>query len=145
MVDPEVVRRRLREIDRRLVALRSLQQLGRDRFLGDATVQAAVERHLQLAIQAGIDAASHVLATDFPDTPSSYAEVFELLARHGVLGAGLARRLARAAALRNLLVHGYADVDPARIWAHLAELEDLEALARALEAHLGARGHPAGT
>jgi len=133
------VRLRLAEIDRRTALLREIQAEGRDRLLSDVHLQAEAERHLQLAIQAAIDAANRVLAEDFPDTPSSYREVFELLARRGVLEADLAGRLAEAVGLRNILVHAYLDVDPARIWEALARLEDLDTLAARLERYLSGR------
>jgi len=139
LVDPETVRLRLAEIDRRTALLREIQAEGRDRLLSDVHLQAEAERHLQLAIQAAIDAANRVLAEDFPDTPSSYREVFELLARRGVLEADLAGRLAEAVGLRNILVHAYLDVDPARIWEALARLEDLDTLAARLERYLSGR------
>ena len=132
MVDAEVLRLRLRELDRRITALREARTAGRDRFFDDAVLRAAVERHLQLALQAAIDAAAHVLAEEYPENPSTYREVFEILARHGVLEPDLATRLGRATGLRNLLVHGYLEVDPARIWESLDELDDLVALAERL-------------
>lgn len=136
MVDPEVLRARLRELDRRVAALRRAREVGLDRFLADEQLQAAVERHLQLALQAAIDGSAHVLAEDFPETPATYRAVFELLAHHGVIPADLAERLARAAGLRNLLVHGYLEVEPPRIWEALEGLEDLVALAARLHAYL---------
>jgi uncharacterized protein YutE (UPF0331/DUF86 family) len=132
MVDAEVLRLRLRELDRRVTALREARAAGRDRFFDDALLRAAVERHLQLALQAAIDAAAHVVAEQYPESPSTYREVFDILARHGVLEPDLATRLGRAAGLRNLLVHGYLEVDPARIWESLDELDDLVALAERL-------------
>jgi uncharacterized protein YutE (UPF0331/DUF86 family) len=39
--------------------------------------------------------------------------------------------------LRNLLVHGYLDVDPVLIWDHLEHLGDLRDFAAAVETHLG--------
>jgi uncharacterized protein YutE (UPF0331/DUF86 family) len=136
LVDAEILRLRLRELDRRIVALREARDEGRERFLADPRLRAAVERHLQLALQSAIDAAAHVVAEDFPESPSTYREVFELLARHGVLDEGLASRLGRAAGLRNLLVHGYLELDPERIWASLGGLEDLVALAERLDAYV---------
>lgn len=148
MVDPEAVRLRLREMDRRVTALRDVQASGRDAFLSDPRLQAEAERHLQLAIQAAIDAAAHILAEDFPDTPSSYREVFELLGKRGVLEDDLAARLARAAGLRNILVHAYLEVDPAKVWESLSGIDDLIALAERLEERLGGKGrsgqHPRG-
>ncbi len=139
MVDAEVLRLRLRELDRRIGALREARAAGRERFLSDPQLQAAVERHLQLALQSALDAAAHVVAEDFPESPSTYREVFELLGRHGILDGALVFRLGRAAGLRNLLVHGYLELDPERIWASLEDLDDLVALAARLEAYLEGR------
>ena len=88
MVDAEVARRRLREMDRRLGALADLRSRGSEVFLADAGVQAQVERHLQLAIQAAIDIAVHVLAEDSPSTPETYGAAFTALAEMEVIPTG---------------------------------------------------------
>ena len=36
-----------------------------------------------------------------------------------------------------MIVHMYLDVEPARVWAHLARLSDLRDLASAVETYLG--------
>lgn len=136
MVDPEAVRRRLREIDRRLGLLRDLREHGREDVVGDIAVQAQVERHLQLAIQSAIDVQLHILAEDTAETPEDYGSGFELLARQGVIDGELAGRLRSAAGLRNILVHGYLDVDPDLLWGHLERLGDLEAFADAAQRYL---------
>lgn len=129
MVDPEAVARRLREIDRRLAKLAAIRERGREAFLRDADLWTLAERHLQLAIQSAIDVASHLLAEQSAVTPEGYGETFALLAGEGIIDANLAARLRSAAGLRNILVHGYLDVDPALLWAQLAELTDLERFA----------------
>ncbi len=137
MVDAEAVRRRLREIDRRLAALRAIRAAGRDRYRGDLRTQAAAERHLQLAIQSAIDISVHLLAEDTATTPDDYASAFVLVADElGVMDRALADRLRLAAGLRNILVHGYLDVDVDRVWAHLDQLDDLGAFAAAVESYL---------
>jgi uncharacterized protein YutE (UPF0331/DUF86 family) len=129
LVDPEVVRRRAREIDRRVAALRALAGRRHERI--DALdVQAAVERHLQIAIQAVIDIALHVLADETAETPQDYGSAFVLLARAGRLDPALAERLRSAAGLRNVLVHAYVEIDPELVWAHLEQLDDLIAFVR---------------
>lgn len=143
MVDPRAVRLRLREVDRRIGRLRRILEAGREAFLGDPEVQAAAERHLQVAIQGAIDAGAHLVAEASAETPADYAGVFAALARMGVIDGGLAERLARAARLRNLLVHLYLQVDPERLWEAIGQVGDLEALAAAVERHLGpGRGAP---
>jgi uncharacterized protein YutE (UPF0331/DUF86 family) len=133
LVDPEAIRRRLRQIDQRVGWLREIQAQGREAFRGSVALQAQAERHLQLAIQAAIDIALHLLAEESGEAPEDYGAAFERLGRRGTVDADLAGRLRLAAGLRNVLVHGYLDVDPDRVWAHLDGLDDLAAFARAVE------------
>jgi uncharacterized protein YutE (UPF0331/DUF86 family) len=114
------------------VALREIEAAGRDAFLGDPRLQAQVERHLQLAIQAAIDIAVHLLAEDSAGPPEDYGSAFVMLAGRGTLPDELAERLRSAAGLRNILVHAYLDVDPGRLWTHLANLSDFEAFSSAI-------------
>ena len=90
MVDREVVTRRLRQIDRRVGALRQIAGRPHEAFLSDEGMQASAERHLQVAIQATIDIALHVLAEDSAQTPDDYGSAFVLLAQEGVIPATLA-------------------------------------------------------
>jgi uncharacterized protein YutE (UPF0331/DUF86 family) len=53
-----------------------------------------------------------------------------------VLDEELAQRLRRATGLRNVLVHGYLEVDPALVWEHLEHLGDLRDFAVAVDACL---------
>ena len=136
MVDPESVRRRLREIDRRLSAIRTIAAEGEERFLSEDPLQTQAERHVQLATQAAIDVAVHIVAEDSPRTPEDYGSSFIVLAEIGVIDRGLAEHLRAAAGLRNILVHGYLDVDPNQLWLHLGRSEDLTSFASAVEAYL---------
>jgi uncharacterized protein YutE (UPF0331/DUF86 family) len=136
MVDAEVVRRRLRELDRRMIALSDLRDRGQTAFLTDEGVRAQAERHLQLAIQIAIDVAIHVLAEASAATPETYGGAFAVLADIGVIEPGLADSLRRAAGLRNILVHAYLDVDPERLWEHLMDIDDLRRFAGALETYV---------
>jgi uncharacterized protein YutE (UPF0331/DUF86 family) len=77
----------------------------------DRVLRAAVERWLQLAIEACIDIASHVVAAEGWPPPATARDAFRVLASHGRLPAELAERLGAAAGLRNLLVHDYVSVD----------------------------------
>lgn len=137
MVDDELVTRRLRELDRRLGALTSLAAAhDRDGYAADLALQAQVERHLQLAIQAAIDVAAHVVAQDTSSVPEDYGETFVILSQEGILGEELAGRLTDAAGLRNVLVHGYVDVDHDVVWSSLADLDDLRDFASAIVVYL---------
>ena len=71
------------------------------------------------------------------------AAAFALLARHRVIPEPLSFRLARAAGLRNLIVHRYTDIlAPRLVEAIAAGLSDFDAFAGALRAHAGAAHQP---
>jgi len=70
-----------------------------------------------------------------PETP---AAAFALLERNGVVWAALSARLARAAGLRNLIMHRYGDLDAAKPAQAIAGgLGDLEEFAAALRTRAG--------
>jgi len=94
----------------------------------DPVVWAAAERFLQVCIERAIDVGEMVISWKRLPRPEENRQVFLVLAEAGLLDASLAQRLARAAGLRNLLVHQYSGLDPARIRkAVLQDLPDLEA------------------
>jgi uncharacterized protein YutE (UPF0331/DUF86 family) len=137
-VDPVIVRRLLRAMERSLRLLRSLRARGRDAFLSDETVQDRAERHAQLLAQACADVALHILAGTGAAAPDTYAEALGALGTAGVIPAALATRLAGAVRLRNILVHGYLDIDHGRLFDELAWIEDTETFAGTVERWLGA-------
>jgi uncharacterized protein YutE (UPF0331/DUF86 family) len=70
-----------------------------------------VEHTLQIAIQAALDAASHVVSDERLGEPRTNRELFDLLVRAGILAPETAKILRDMAGFRNVLVHGYQDVD----------------------------------
>ena len=132
-VDPVVVRRRLRAMERSLRILRSLRARGRDAFLTDEIVQDRAERHAQLLAQACADIALHILAGTGTAAPETYAEALSALAAGAVIPGPLGARLAEAVRLRNILVHGYLDIDHGRLFDELDWIESTEEFALAVE------------
>ncbi len=137
MTDPDLVLKKLTLIETRVQLLRTR---ARSSDLADDVEHCAfVEHTLQVAIQAAIDAGAHVVSDESLGEPATAREVFTLLERAGWIGAPLARSLERMVGFRNVLVHGYDDVDLEIVRRVLAEgLGDLEAFASALRARLGA-------
>ena len=107
----------------------------------DVREERFVEHTLQLAIQAALDVASHVASSDRLGEPVTNRQLFELLARNGWLSEALARQLRDMAGFRNVLVHGYAEVDP-RIVRDVVEnrLGDLLAFVAEIRRRLGRAG-----
>ena len=133
MTDPELVAKKLAQIETHLRELRSEADLAR--LHREVKEERFVAHTLQLAVQAALDVASHVVADERLGEPSSNEELFTLLERHGWISADLAPRLRDMARFRNLLVHGYAAIDLRRVEEivrhHLGDLEELVAAVRA--------------
>lgn len=115
-VRPEVVLSRLAHLARALIQLERLTGLSAGER-GDPLNVLALERALHLAAEAILDIGHHVLAGRGRAIPAHYRDVLPALAEAGALPREISDRLEGLAGLRNLLVHGYADVDPARLWA----------------------------
>jgi uncharacterized protein YutE (UPF0331/DUF86 family) len=120
-------------MERSLRILRTLYARGRDAFLSDEVVQDRAERHTQLLAQACADIALHILAGTGSAAPETYAEALSALAEAGVIPTPLGARLAAAVRLRNILVHGYLDIDHGRLFDELDWIESTEEFAAAIE------------
>ena len=129
MVDRAAVEARIARLDREVSIIEQVRGAGRERFLTDDGLQHQAERALQLAIQISIYVGVHLVAARGLRAPDEYCDVFERLSRDDMLDPALADRLKDAVGQRNLLVHGYVDLDPALIWEKLGEVEDLRAFA----------------
>ncbi len=136
MVDQERLLAVLARITERLRILEQYAALEPDQVLGDRRSMGDVKYTFQTALEACIDAAHHVVASEGLGVPASNADAFRSLADAGLLGHELATRMAGAAGFRNVLVHGYAEVNDARVVENLDHLEDLRGYVRAMTALL---------
>jgi len=131
VTDPELIQKRLAFIE---TCLRELAGARPELLATDVRERRFVEHTLQLAVQAAIDVASHVVSDGRLGEPSTNRELFDILARHGWLPASLASRLRDMAGFRNVLVHGYAEVDLSIVRDvldhHLDDLREFIAAAR---------------
>lgn len=109
MIDADLVAKKLAMIE---TYVRDLGELARpDALRTDVREERFVEHTLQIAIQAALDVASHIVSDERLGEPRTNRELFTLLVRGGVLSEELAERLGAMAGFRNVLVHGYGDVD----------------------------------
>jgi uncharacterized protein YutE (UPF0331/DUF86 family) len=115
MVEPDVIARRLLSLSEALKELERPAAADARALAGDAVLRAAVERWLQVAVEACMDVAYHVVASEGWTPPESGRAAFASLAAHGKMSLDLAARLGSAAALRNVLVHDYVSVDLERL------------------------------
>jgi len=88
-----------------LEMLREFQGIDIRSYRNDRKVQDIVEREFERAIMACIDIGARLISLyNFP-TASSYAEVFEVLNREGVLPWDISDAMADFARFRNVLVY----------------------------------------
>jgi uncharacterized protein YutE (UPF0331/DUF86 family) len=109
MTDADLIAKRLAFIETRLRELTSMARL--DRVHDDLKEERFVEHTLQLAIQAALDVASHIVSDERLGEPATNRELFDRLATGGWISKDLAAKLGDMAGFRNVLVHGYQDVD----------------------------------
>lgn len=109
MTDRDLIEKKLAQVARCVEDLRRDVRL--DRLRTDLREERFVEHTLQIAIQSALDAASHIVSDSALGEPSSNRDLFAILARHDWVDAALAARLEAMAGFRNVLVHGYQDVN----------------------------------
>ena len=109
-------------------------------YAADSTVRRAVERLVQVVVEAAMDAGDLLLAEEGKMVGETAREIFEALHTAGVIDDALRRRFAyEYSALRNRIVHDYDELDNAVVWQAARQLvPDGHALAAALTARLAA-------
>jgi len=129
-----------RVVDRHLVALRAAVAALRrhagtapEALRDDRDRRWAVERGLQLSAQNALDIASHIGSAAGFD-PDTYGSSIDCLIRANVLPQAFGGRFRGVAGFRNVLVHGYLEVDLNFLATVLTEhLDDFEQFAGYVE------------
>lgn len=138
-LDVALVRRHLAALDRATRQLRG-HSGGTVEALKDLDEAWAIERGLQICVQNCLDVATHLAAAAGRDVPD-YATAIDLLVELEALPGDFARRFRSVAGFRNVLVHGYLEVDPVLVHRVLNErLVDFRDFAGHVQAYLQAAG-----
>jgi uncharacterized protein YutE (UPF0331/DUF86 family) len=139
-IDEAVVRRHLRALHGALANVKRHAGRTAAELRADADLRWAVERGLQLCAQNVVDVATHLCSAAGLDVPD-YASAIDKLAELAVLPPEFASRFRAVAGFRNVLVHGYLEVDLDLVQRFLTErLGDFEEFAAHVERYLGTAG-----
>ena len=136
MMDTSLIEKKLAFIE---TCVQELRQLADPHRLSDDIREARfVEHTLQIAIQAALDVASHLVSARRLGEPETNRQLFDLLRRDRVIPNDMAEVLYAMVGFRNILVHGYQEVDVAVVRDilenHLGDLLDyVSAVRRALQ------------
>lgn len=137
--DPGVIERHLVTLDAAVRELRTREGATAESLARDLSLSWSVQHGLQLCAQNVLDVATHIAAAEGRDAPD-YATAIDRLAELGVLDPSFARSLRALAGFRNVLVHGYLDVDLGVVQRVLsAHLDDFVRFAAAVRTWLGRR------
>ncbi|MCS7178998.1 MAG: DUF86 domain-containing protein [Anaerolineae bacterium] len=106
-------------------------------YVGDVRLEKAVERSLQVAIEACLDIGRRLIALEGFRYPEDNKDVFRILCEEGVVPEGLLPSRIDMARFRNLIVHDYPRIDDARVYGMLKKrLDDFDAYTRTVVAYL---------
>ena len=114
-LDRAVLAERTTALERHLARVAERLPASPDTFEASTDASDAVILHLWQATQIVIDLAVAAAVATGVGTPQSYADAFRRLEHAGVIDAGLAGRLVRAAGFRNVVAHAYDQLDMARV------------------------------
>lgn len=109
MTDTALLEKKLAFIETCLRELRELAVI--ERLGNDIREQRFIYHTLQLALQSALDVASHIVSARRLGEPSTNRALFDLVASDGWVEPELLPALHAMAGLRNILVHGYQEVD----------------------------------
>lgn len=131
MVDETRVLRLLRGLNQALDALDREAEAGAARR-ADPLWLPGVKYLLVTSVEACLDVAQHLCAAQGWGPPRDNGDAMTLLGKHGVLTEPAAAKLRRAVGFRNVLVHGYAEVDDGIVGGRVHNLGDLREFATAV-------------
>ncbi len=134
----ERIRKKVADIKENLQVLRNYSKQDREAFIANKEAVRSAKYAFIVMIEASSNIANHLCARLINSSPDSYAECFLLLGKHELISKELATNLSKMAGFRNILVHGYTEIDDSKIYdflqTSLADLDlYLEELSRLLE------------
>jgi uncharacterized protein YutE (UPF0331/DUF86 family) len=135
VTDVDLLEKKLAFIE---TCVRELRQLSQpERIAHDIREERFVAHTLQIAIQAALDIASHIVSDGRLGEPRTNRELFDLLQRHHWLSSTLTETMRKMVGFRNIVVHGYQSVDPT-IMRDIVEnrLDDFLAFTSAIKSRL---------
>jgi uncharacterized protein YutE (UPF0331/DUF86 family) len=116
----EALRERLAKLEEIVTRLGEIGRVSLEEFRNDYRHAWLAERGLQLGAQIILDVGNHILAGEYGESASDYQDILRRLGARGVLSVGLMERLSGLGGFRNILVHGYLQIDPRKVYDALA-------------------------
>ena len=127
MVDRDVVYAKISIVQRCLRRIKDVTAL-EPKSLDNIDKLDIFTLNLQRAVQATIDLAARIVATEGLGIPQDLKETFKLLSNKSIVSSELAGRMEKMVGFRNIAVHEYQSIDvtvlKSILTKHLKDLED---------------------
>ncbi len=107
----EIITNKIQNIQLCITRAREEYQADPDHFATNYTRQDAAILNVIRACEQAIDLANHVIKNHKIGVPTSSAESFEALERHGIIDPELAKQLRKMVYFRNLVIHRYQQME----------------------------------
>jgi uncharacterized protein YutE (UPF0331/DUF86 family) len=121
----EEIKAKIAVVQERVRRLSGFKKLAFAAYLKNLTVKDAVERNIEVAIQACIDIARIIIKREGFREPEDNKGVFVVLSENSIISENSLKFLIPMAGTRNVLVHGYEKIDDTIIFGvikkHLAD------------------------
>jgi uncharacterized protein YutE (UPF0331/DUF86 family) len=138
VIDRELVTRKILHISGDLEELRKFDAAGLEAYLADPYKEILAERFLERMISRMIDVNYHVITGSGRTPPRDYYDSFTELGKMGILDPQFASGIARAAGLRNRIVHEYDEIEPEKVFEAIrSALVDLPVYLQAVLSFIG--------
>lgn len=111
MTTIDVLKNKISESDKYLETVKKYQTYSKEKILQDITLRGAVERYLYLLCQSAIDLGEAIISYHNLRSPSTYAEIFEILNEKELISGEVALEMEKMAGFRNILSHAYGKTD----------------------------------
>lgn len=130
----EEIKSKIAVVQERVRRLSIFTGLSFESYLKDLTTRDAVERNIEVAIQACIDIARIIIKLEGLREPEDNKGVFVVLAENDIISEDSLKFLIPMAGTRNVLVHGYDKIDDAIIFGVLKKhLSDFNTFLKEIE------------
>lgn len=139
MLDTYKIQTRIEEMRKRICLLeKDFKKIPEDKLITDENLYASAERHLEVAIQASLDIANHIVAALGLERPKKEAgETYLSLAKEKIISQNLAKTMKKVLGYRNILVHEYLEVERHQTYLNIQEgFKDLVRFAKEIEQFL---------
>ena len=127
MPEQQLIKEHLLELERALSVLKKYQARSQKDIETDIGILYAVEHAFQLAIQNMIDISMHILFELGETKVADYTTALQKLGQYKIVPIDFANKISKMAGFRNIIVHGYIQIDLNIIYDFLQNnLEDFE-------------------